>query len=77
MTDLEFSEVFGGDAVGNRLGNAVSDDELFADLGMIDPYTGTPIVTKADFLAWKERFWRKGSMLPRRKRSPRKAPFPR
>ncbi|MBQ1252473.1 MAG: hypothetical protein IIY02_06115 [Firmicutes bacterium] len=56
MADLEFSEVFGGDAVGSLTGKRVSDDELFADLGMIDPYTGTPIVTKADFLAWKERF---------------------
>lgn len=57
MADLEFSEVFGGDAVGTMTGETVSDDDaLFADLGMIDPYTETPIRTKADFLAWKERF---------------------
>lgn len=32
------------------------DDALFADIGMVDPYTGEPIETKADFLRWKEHF---------------------
>lgn len=32
------------------------EDALFADIGMVDPYTGEPIETKEDFLRWKERF---------------------
>ncbi|MBR5329471.1 MAG: hypothetical protein IKV45_04615 [Firmicutes bacterium] len=38
---------------------APKEDEfaaLFADIGMVDPYTGEPIRTKADFLRWKQRF---------------------
>lgn len=31
-------------------------DDLFADLGMIDPYTNEQIRNKADFIAWKARF---------------------
>ena len=64
MADLEFSDVFDGEETveGTEEGGGkedpaeVGDDELFADLGMVDPYTEEPIRTKADFLAWKRRF---------------------
>lgn len=31
-------------------------DELFRDIGMVDPYTNEEIRSKADFMAWKKRF---------------------
>ena len=33
-------------------------DALFADAGMVNPYTDEPIRTKQDFLAWKEQYLR-------------------
>lgn len=38
------------------LPHEAEEDALFAGIGMVDPYTGDPIETKADFLRWKERF---------------------
>lgn len=63
MSELHYDEVFNDadGAVAEDLGEALGDapaeeDELFRDLGMVDPYTGEPIESRGDFLRWKERF---------------------
>ena len=57
MKTLKYDEVFGEKKDAKAKKDApVGDDELFADLGMVDPYTGEPIETREDFLRWKERF---------------------
>lgn len=57
MKTLHYDEVFGKEKDAKAKKDApVADDELFADLGMVDPYTGEPIESREDFLRWKERF---------------------
>ena len=56
MKTLHYDEVFGKEEDAKAKKDAPDDEELFADLGMVDPYTGEPIESREDFLAWKERF---------------------
>ena len=55
MKELHYDEVFGKEKDAKAKKEA-PDDDLFADLGMVDLYTGEPIESRDDFLRWKERF---------------------
>lgn len=59
MNKLHYDDVFGGEesAEAKKKNRETSeDDDMFLDLGLVDPYTGEPIESRADFLRWKERF---------------------
>lgn len=55
---LNYDDFFPAEAMSPESRPAEEDDlaALFADIGMVDPYTGEAIRTKSDFLRWKQRF---------------------